>query len=204
MAIKKYISLQTKVTKATNDRFQACAKRAGLNSGYELLQVIVTAFLRVADPEHEPVEEEIKETEEKAQWAKIFADWMDATKRLNTAKPKRERTEVLDEAVMLFRQPGTTTHSVRRLTFSGGEPMYIGRDVDGTICGMLRKLKPDMARALLEIGRACGTRNLLEAVEALLEDTPIPRITEDGQGALPGLAMNEYGNGYVRHNNKSK
>lgn len=198
---KKFISLQTKVSKATNERFQECARRAGLKSGYELMQILVTAFLRVADPEHEPIEEEVEETEQRAQWATIFADWLDATKRLNTAKPQRERTEKLDEAVLMFRQPGTTKHSVRRVTFRDEEPMFIGRDVDGTINAMLRKLRPETATALLEIGRACGTNNLCASIDALIEDTNIPRIKEDGQGFGQGLTQ-DYGAAPQRRNKK--
>lgn len=199
---KNFISLQTKVNKATNERFQACAQRAGLKSGYELMQVLITAFLRVADPEHEPGEVEIEEAESIKRWSGIYEHWMDETRRLNTSKPLREREEALDEAVLLFRQPGHRAHSVRRVTFAADEPMYIARDVDGTINALLRKLKPEMATSLLEIGRACGTKNLMEAVEALLEDTTIPRVKDDGQSVLPGMAAVEYGGGYVRHNNK--
>lgn len=201
MAIKKYISLQTKVTKATNARFQECAKRAGLKSGYELLQVLVTAFLRVADPEHEPIAEEIEETELRTQWAEIFADWINASKRLNTAKPLRERDDRLTEAVMLFRMNGTKTYSVRRVMFRDGEPAFIGRDVDGAIAAILQRLRPDTAKALEEIGRACGV-DMIKAIDELIDETNIPRVKDAGRAT--GLRMNEYGTVPVRHNNMQR
>lgn len=205
MSWKKYsyVSLQTKVTAAANERFQECARRAGLKSGYELMQVIVSAFLRVADPEHEPVSEEIEEAETDKRWVSMFSDLLDATRQMNTARPVRERSMRPDEAILLFKQPGHKVYDVRRVIMRDDEPLSIGRERDASINAVIRKLRPDLAQELLEIGRACGTKNYCEAVKALIDDTQIPRVKDD-QSVSPGLTSDVYGNGYVRHNNKDK
>ena len=198
-----YVSLQTKVTAAANERFQECAKRAGLKSGYELMQVIVSAFLRVADPEHEPVSEEIEEAEKDARWVQMFADLLDATRQLNSARPERKRGMKPDEAILLFKQPGTKRYDVRRVIMRDDEPLSIGRECDASINAVIKKLRPDIGQALLEIGRACGTSNLVEAVRALIDDTKIPRI-KDEQSVASALTSEIYGGGFVRHNNKEQ
>lgn len=204
MSWKKYsyVSLQTKVTAAANERFQECARRAGLKSGYELMQVIVSAFLRVADPEHEPVNEEIEEAEGDKRWVSMFADLLDATRSMNTARPQREKAMRPDEAILLFKQPGHKAYEVRRVIMKDDEPLSIGRERDASINAVIRKLRPDLGQALLEIGRACGTKNYCEAMQALIDDTQIPRVKDDGKSVAPGLTSDIYGSGFVRHNNK--
>ncbi len=107
-----------------------------------------------------------------------------------------------DEAILRVKQPGHNAYEVRRVRMKDDEPLSIGRERDASINAVIRKLRPDLGQALLEIGRACGTKNYCEAMQALIVDTQIPRVKDDGQSVAPGLTSDIYGSGFVRHNNK--
>ena len=50
---RKFVSIQSKVSHSTVKRLDAVVERGKFESKYELLQYLISVFLRFADPENE-------------------------------------------------------------------------------------------------------------------------------------------------------
>lgn len=198
--------MQTKVSQYTNKRVQAIVERGQFDSSYELLQYLLSVFLRYADPEGE--EDGEKDVELIKEWAEMFNGWQDRSKRIITVKSGQGNELVLTDAIMIYSEIGKSGYVAKKVSFRAeqgckGSKTIVTGNVDECINAVFRKLRPKMAADLECIGRSCGTKHVAATVEALLQDTSIPRTSEDGQGSI-AFAQTEYGNVPVRKNNKRK
>lgn len=200
----KTISMQTKVTPETHARMEKLVHMGGFDSSYELLQYLITVFLRYADPEGEGAEVRTEDNE-MARWAEMFADWDKVSSRILTTSTRSIARTEIDTAIIISSYPRKGGYVGKMIKWRGGEIATSG-NVNSMINNAIRTLRPKLAEELMQIARSCGTRSYVEAIEALLEDTSIVRtkatVFGDGaEGDGDGYRQNEYGNVPVRHNN---
>ena len=101
--LKKCVSIQSKVSSTTAKRLDAIVERGKFESKYELLQYLITVFLKFADPENEDEDTEAKELEE---FAKLFDGWDDYRNRIITTKPQGNRHLQLVDMVCIYSEVG--------------------------------------------------------------------------------------------------
>lgn len=196
----KHVMVQTKVDPATAERLDRLVKIGGYKSKYELVQYLVSVFLRVADAEHEPE----GDAAEHQEWAEMLQDWNNKTARIITSKPVKNNALKMVSSINIFTEVGKRGHVSRMIKFHGSEgDTTATSSIDKAVNEVLIKLWPQIHEQLQEIARACGSRSDIDAIKALLETSTLPRIKADEPAEEEqGPAMNEYGNVPVRHNNK--
>lgn len=93
----KYINVMSKVSERTYARLTKICKQYQFRSNYEILQYLIGAFLRYADPggEDEAGRQEAKEI------AQIFADLDNVERRVITTRPTLEGKK-LNQAICLY------------------------------------------------------------------------------------------------------
>lgn len=80
----EYIKIFSRVSKGDYGRLSMIRKKYGFKSNYEIIQYLMRCFLRVADPDNDPITEPVPvEIEE------MFLNLSEADKRFAFIKPKR-------------------------------------------------------------------------------------------------------------------
>lgn len=97
MKERKYINIMSKVSERTHERLTKICKRYQFRSNYEILQYLITAFLRYADPGGED-EESTAEAEE---IKRIFSDLDNLERRVITSRPTLEG-KTLHQAICVY------------------------------------------------------------------------------------------------------
>ena len=80
----EYIKIFSRVTRADYERLGEIRRKYGFKSNYEIMQYLMHCFLRVADPENDPIEEPVP-----AEIESMFQDLSEADKHFTFVKPKR-------------------------------------------------------------------------------------------------------------------
>lgn len=197
----KYVLVQTKVDQATAERLERLVKTGGFKSKYELVQYLVSVFLRFADPEHEPTDEM---SQEHYQWAIMLQDWSNKSARIITSKPSTSQALRLVSSLNIYTEVGKKGYVARMIKLHGKDAdMTSTTNVDRAVNEVLQKLYPSVHEQLQCVAHACGSRRDIDAIIALLESSDIPTIAPDEVEGLD-VAMNDYGNVPVRHNNRNE
>lgn len=82
--IQMYGKIVARIDMDSFKRLSEIRDKYGFNSNYEIIQYLVGCFLRVADPEHEEIEEPVPD-----EIQSMFADFSQAEKHFEFVKPKR-------------------------------------------------------------------------------------------------------------------
>lgn len=161
---KRTVNVTAKVTPETRRRLERIRDRYGFRSVYEIVQYLLSAFLREADPEGEAEAARGDATSE-ALWeaARLFEGFEARRTRLVTAAPESPPALQLRELVAVFDVAGRRRRQVRRLTAreDGGFTCHTG-EADA-LSGLLHRLRPAAAALLGELSRTEG----LEPADAL-------------------------------------
>lgn len=92
---KKAKKIFARLSPDAYDRLTDIQKKYGFKSEYQILQYVVAAFLRVADPENDPKKDEPLQDE----IADMFSDLSQAERHFEFVKPKRKIPQhQIDEA----------------------------------------------------------------------------------------------------------
>ena len=97
MKENRYINIMSKVSERAHARLTKICKDYGFRSNYEILQYLITAFLRYADPGGEDTES----TAEAEEIKRIFADLDNVERRVITARPTLEG-KTLHQAICVY------------------------------------------------------------------------------------------------------
>lgn len=164
----KFISIQSKVDTRTAMRLDEIVERGKFGSRYELMQYILSAFLKVADAENEETELE-RDTIYMQEVEKMFSGWMDAQNRIITTKPCKSLKLDLVKSIYIYSKQGKKGHVVRELA-GNGEHVYVNGSVDNALKETLRLLHPELYARLLEVGKDLGAKNVRVTIERLIAE----------------------------------
>ena len=189
--LKKCVSIQSKVSPTTAKRLDAVVERGKFESKYELLQYLITVFLKFADPENEDEDTEVKELEE---FAKLFDGWDDYRNRIITTKPQGNRHLQLVDMVCIYSEVGKKGYVGKKISFKATETK-VTDNVGNVLEVILKKLYPGLYEKLYNMTEQVEERSVSKTLEKLLDEVlkdvdseTLARIFVDAKSEI------EYGN----------
>ena len=189
--LKKCVSIQSKVSSTTAKRLDAIVERGKFESKYELLQYLITVFLKFADPENEDEDTEAKELEEFAKW---FDGWDDYRNRIITTKPQGNRHLQLVDMVCIYSEVGKKGYVGKKISFKATETK-VTDNVGNVLEVVLKKLYPGIYEKLYNMTEQVEERSISKTLEKLLNELlkdvdseTLARIFVDAKNEI------EYGN----------
>lgn len=169
----KFVSIQSKVSPETADRIDRIVEEGRFGSRYELMQYLLSAFLKYAD-------KEMEESDEINEFAKMFEGYQNKKNRIITTKPGGNRSLKLSESINIFSEVGRRGYVCRRIVING-EKESVTSNSENALRSILRKLFPEMARYIEAVGNDIGECNYIRILEFLIDksvDDDIKRIVE--------------------------
>lgn len=161
----KFISIQSKVSVQTANRIDVIVKRCGFESRYELMQYLLSAFLKVADPEGEKDEN----SSELYEFAKIFEGFENRKTRIITTKPSGNRALRMTDSINIFSEEGKKGYVCRKISIDG-EGMHTTNSNERAVCTLLKKLYPEITEKIMSVGRSMNESSYMRVIECLLDE----------------------------------
>lgn len=168
IANQKSVLIQTKISPAIDSRLDRICKEYGFSSKYELLQNLVSAFLKYADPESE--EQSIGESDRfSLELAKIFTELQNKSRRINRASPNIAKSYILSESIQLYQRPGK--HGIVGVKYTFGKDGELVRTESSSkiLKSVIGRLFPQMHRRLSSLCLSLGGVALDDAISYLIE-----------------------------------
>ena len=164
--LKKCVSIQSKVSPTTAKRLDAVVERGKFESKYELLQYLISVFLKFADPDNEDEDTESKELEE---FVKLFDGWDDYRNRIITTKPQGNRHLQLVDMVCIYSEVGKKGYVGKKLSFKATETK-VTDNVGNVLEVVLKKLYPGIYEKLYNMTEQVEERSISKTLEKLLDE----------------------------------
>ena len=189
----KFISIQSKVSPDTAARIDRIVKRCDFGSRYELMQYLLSAFLKYADKEGE--EEEVNP--ELYEFAKIFEGFENKKNRIITTKPGGNKALKMTDSINIFTMIGRKGYICKKISIDG-EEVHTTTSNERTLVTVIRKLFPQLATEIDNIGSNIGESSFVKIIQELIEqnksscnDKIVKEITVEFESAKQST---EYGN----------
>ena len=141
-------------------------ERGKFESKYELLQYLISVFLKFADPDNEDEDTEAKELEE---FAKLFDGWDDYRNRIITTKPQGNRHLQLVDMVCIYSEVGKKGYVGKKLSFKATETK-VTDNVGNVLEVVLKKLYPGIYEKLYNMTEQVEERSISKTLEKLLDE----------------------------------
>ena len=164
--LKKCVSIQSKVSPTTAKRLDAVVERGKFESKYELLQYLISVFLKFADPDNEDEDTEAKELEE---FVKLFDGWDDYRNRIITTKPQGNRHLQLVDMVCIYSEVGKKGYVGKKISFKATETK-VTDNVGNVLEVVLKKLYPGIYEKLYNMTEQVEERSISKTLEKLLDE----------------------------------
>ena len=164
--LKKCVSIQSKVSPTTAKRLEAVVERGKFDSKYELLQYLISVFLKFADPDNEDEDTEAKELEE---FARLFDGWDDYRNRIITTKPQGNRHLQLVDMVCIYSEVGKKGYVGKKISFKATETK-VTDNVGNVLEVVLKKLYPGIYEKLYNMTEQVEERSISKTLEKLLDE----------------------------------
>ena len=196
---RKFVSIQSKVSPSTVKRLDAVVERGKFESKYELLQYLISVFLKFADPENE---NEDTEAQELVEFARLFDGWDDYRQRIITTKPQGNKHLNLTDIICIYSEVGKKGYVGKKISLNATETR-ITDNVGNVLDVVLKKLYPAIYEQLHSLTEQVEERSISKALEKLLiellkdvDSEALQKIFSDARNEI------EYGNKPVRKRHK--
>ena len=170
-------------------------ERGKFESKYELLQYLISVFLKFADPDNE---EEDTEAQEVIEFARLFEGWDDCKNRIITTKPQGNRHLNLTDVVCIYSEVGKKGYVGKKISLNASETK-ITDNVGNVLEVVLKKLYPAIYDKLHALTEQVEERSISKALEKLLnevlkdvDEETLQQMFVDAKGEV------EYGNKPIR------
>ena len=164
--LKKCVSIQSKVSPTTAKRLDAVVERGKFGSKYELLQYLISVFLKFADPDNEDEDTDAKEMGE---FAKLFDGWDDYRNRIITTKPQGNRHLQLVDMICIYSEIGKKGYVGKKISFKATETK-VTDNVGNVLEVVLKKLYPGLYEKLYNMTEQVEERSISKTLEKLLDE----------------------------------
>lgn len=192
----KFVSIQSKVSPETAERIDRIVKESGFESRYELMQYLLSAFLKYADREMEG-SDEINE------FAKIFEGYQNKKNRIITTKPGGNRRMKLVESINIFSETGRRGYVCKRIVLNGDKES-ITSNTESAIRSVIRKLFPDIAGYIERIGNDIGECSYMKTLEYIMGKKDLDDIKKSVEDEFKTMKQEvDYGNTPMRLKHKT-
>lgn len=157
----KFVSIQSKVSPETAERIDKIVNEYGFGSRYELMQYLLSAFLKYAD-------KEMEESDQLNEFAKIFEGYQNKKNRIITTRPGGNRNLKLTESINIFSEVGRKGYVCKRIVIAG-EKESVTSNSENAVRSIMRKLFPQIAGYIESIGNEIGECNYIKILEYVIE-----------------------------------
>lgn len=187
MSEKRYINVMSKISPADAERLDKIRRRAGFKSKYEIVQYLISSFLKHADPGGEPDPSDKLSPE----LARMFEDYEDVGVR-TFARPDSDMQRGRLAYVMAFfehRSKGPHMRLVKVLDSQAN--ISTSTNSHAAVEVALGELFPKQARKLRAIQRRLRLPTLLEAIDVACDRfgaRPLDAIADETEAEFAGLA----------------
>lgn len=195
---KKEYMIQCKVSREVYERLQKKVEEGRMKSIYELLQYLVSSFLKIADTDVELD----KVSEDLYVFAIMFEGWMNEKNRVVTAKPSGNKELKMTDSINIFSEKGKKGHVCKIIKVNGSEIKTNG-SIIAALDILLKKLFPSTYCKMIDIGKNIGEDSVLNVIEYMIEEAAKKGLTEKVNPFSPVYNSNEYGNVPKRKRKKS-
>ena len=197
---RKFVSIQSKVSPSTVKRLDAVVERGKFESKYELLQYLISVFLKFADPENE---DEDTEGQEMVEFARLFDGWDDYRQRIITTKPQGNRNLQLTDMVCIYSEVGKKGYVGKKISFKVTETK-VTDNVGNVLEVKLKKLNPGIYEKLCSMTEQVEERNVSKTLEKLVNEVSKDADSETlSQMFVDVKSEIEYGNVPKRKRHKA-
>ena len=188
---RKFVSIQSKVSPSTVKRLDAVVERGKFESKYELLQYLISVFLKFADPENEDKD---TEGQEMVEFARLFDGWDDYRQRIITTKPQGNRNLQLTDMVCIYSEVGKKGYVGKKISFKATETK-VTDNVGNVLEVILKKLYPGIYEKLCNMTEQVEGRNVSKTLEKLVNEVLKDADSETlSQMFVDAKSEIEYGN----------
>ena len=164
---RKTVCVVAKVSPEARKRLDKVRERYGFRSSYEIMQYLLSAFLRVADPEGETGPGD--DAEKLAELAELFEGFDSCRTRFNTSAPSTVVARKLRSLVAVFDIAGRRRRDVLRVRLTDGGGTSSEAGTDKSLSGLLRDIAPAVWKDLVEAQTLAGKPAALTLAQALRE-----------------------------------
>lgn len=147
-------------------RLDAVVERGKFESKYELLQYLISVFLKFADPENEDEDTDAKELEE---FARLFDGWDDYRQRIITTKPQGNKHMRLTEMICIYSEVGKKGYVGKKISFNASETK-VTDNVGNVLDVVLKKLYPSIYEQMCVLTEQVEERSVSKTLERLLDE----------------------------------
>ena len=187
--------VQAKVSCDTAERLDNIVKKYGFASRYEVMQYILSAFLAKADPGY--LNEEEKNRDVIAEFAKLFEGFENKRNRIITTKPKGVKSLKLVNSIYIFSEVGKKGYVARNMKVDA-EGVKISNRSNTSISNVIKYLYPKLAEKLNSIGRKIDSNRYEEIIDYILEEMNVKLMDGIGEEVRSEMDMvagvTRYGN----------
>lgn len=191
----KHVMVQAKVSCDTAERLDNIVKKYGFASRYEVMQYILSAFLAKADPGY--LNEEEKNRDVIAEFAKLFEGFENKMNRIITTKPKGVKSLKLVNSIYIFSEVGKKGYVARNMKVDA-EGVKISNRSNTSISNVIKYLYPKLAEKLDSIGRKIDSNRYEEIIDYILEEMNVKLMDGIGEEVRSEMDMvagvTRYGN----------
>ena len=191
----KHVMVQAKVSCDTAERIDNIVKKYGFASRYEVMQYILSAFLTKADPGY--LNEEEKNRDVIAEFAKLFEGFENKRNRIITTKPKGVKSLKLVNSIYIFSEVGKKGYVARNMKVDA-EGVKISNRSNTSISNVIKYLYPKLAEKLDSIGRKIDSNRYEEIIDYILEEMNVKLMDGIGEEVRSEMDMvagvTRYGN----------
>ncbi len=191
----KHVMVQAKVSCDTAERLDNIVKKYGFASRYEVMQYILSAFLAKADPGY--LNEEEKNRDVIAEFAKLFEGFENKRNRIITTKPKGVKSLKLVNSIYIFSEVGKKGYVARNMKVDA-EGVKISNRSNTSISNVIKYLYPKLAEKLDSIGRKIDSNRYEEIIDYILEEMNVKLMDGIGEEVRSEMDMvagvTRYGN----------
>lgn len=163
---RKFVSIQSKVSPSTVKRLDGVVERGKFESKYELLQYLISVFLKFADPDNE---DEDTETKEVVEFARMFEGWDDYRQRIITTKPQGNRSLRMTDIICIYSEIGKKGYVGKKITLNAAETK-ITANVGNVLDVVIKKLYPRIYERLYAMTELIGERTVTKTLERVIEE----------------------------------
>lgn len=195
---KKEYMIQCKVSREVYERLQKKVEEGRMKSIYELLQYLVSSFLKVADTDVELDEV----SEDLYVFAIMFEGWMNEKNRVITTKPSGNKELKMTDSINIYSEIGKKSHVCKTIKVNGNEVTTNG-SIIVALDILLKKLFPTMYGQLADVGRNIGEDSILGVIEYMIQEAAKKGLIEKINPFAAVYYSNEYGLVPKKKRNKS-
>lgn len=164
---KKYVNIMSKLDEETARRLERIRDKFGFSSCYEIMQCLISAFLRYADPGGEPYAQLDQSV---VHLSHIFEGLENDLTRAAVGKPGARGCLRLDDIIAIYSVQGSRKRTIRHYTIKADDSVCSSVNESAALDDVLAAVSPRMARELRKDVRESGCSSTVDWLAQVVQE----------------------------------